>query len=123
MNVNDTVLISSKVVQLILVPILRELAAVLLAIAISKDCKARDNGSGTLWGVFTILSPTLSGLIYLVYSRFVVKRKPQSDKDKRSARSSVKLTAFAILIYFIALLIAIVAIFTGTATQVIHILS
>lgn len=49
MNVNDTVLISSKVVQLILVPILRELAAVLLAIAISKDCKARDNGSGTLW--------------------------------------------------------------------------
>ena len=60
MNVNDTVLISSKVVQLILVPILRELAAVLLAIAISKDCKARDNGSGTLWGVFTILSPTLS---------------------------------------------------------------
>ena len=48
MNVNDTVLISSKVVQLILVPILRELAAVLLAIAISKDCKARDNGSGTL---------------------------------------------------------------------------
>ena len=121
MNVNDTVLISSKVVQLILVPILRELAAVLLAIAISKDCKARDNGSGTLWGVFTILSPTLSGLIYLVYSRFVVKRKPQSDKDKRSARSSVKLTAFAILIYFIALLIAIVAIITGTATQVIHI--
>ena len=114
MNVNDTVLISSKVVQLILVPILRELAAVLLAIAISKDCKARDNGSGTLWGVFTI---------YLVYSRFVVKRKPQSDKDKRSARSSVKLTAFAILIYFIALLIAIVAIITGTATQVIHILS
>ncbi len=113
MNVNDTVLISSKVVQLILVPILRELAAVLLAIAISKDCKARDNGSGTLWGVFTILSPTLSGLIYLVYSRFVVK----------SARSSVKLTAFAILIYFIALLIAIVAIITGTATQVIHILS
>ena len=107
MNVNDTVLISSKVVQLILVPILRELAAVLLAIAISKDCKA----------------PTLSGLIYLVYSRFVVKRKPQSDKDKRSARSSVKLTAFAILIYFIALLIAIVAIITGTATQVIHILS
>ena len=106
MNVNDTVLISSKVVQLILVPILRELAAVLLAIAISKDCKARDNGSGTLWGVFTILSPTLSGLIYLVYSR-----------------SSVKLTAFAILIYFIALLIAIVAIITGTATQVIHILS
>lgn len=59
MNVNDTVLISSKVVQLILVPILRELAAVLLAIAISKDCKARDNGSGTLWGVFTILSPDL----------------------------------------------------------------
>lgn len=84
MNVNDTVLISSKVVQLILVPILRELAAVLLAIAISKDCKARDNGSGTLWGVFTILSPTLSGLIYLVYSRFVVKRKPQSDKDKEA---------------------------------------
>ena len=44
MNVNDTVLISSKVVQLILVPILRELAAVLLAIAISKDCKARKCG-------------------------------------------------------------------------------
>jgi hypothetical protein len=84
MNVNDTVLISSKVVQLILVPILRELAAVLLAIAISKDCKARDNGSGTLWGVFTILSRPCPDLFILFIVALLSKESRKATRIKEA---------------------------------------
>lgn len=103
---------SGHIAYIVLVPVIRELAAVLLAIAISKDCKARDNGSGVLWGIFTLLSPILSGIIYLIYSRFLTKRKGSTAEDKKRIKQSRKLTIWAGIVYTVSLILALVAVIT-----------
>ena len=118
MNTVDAINMSSRLVYIILVPVIRELAGVLLAVAISKDCKARDNGSGALWGVFTLITPLLSGIIYCIYSRFLTKRDAKTQKDKRMAKASIRLTVCAVITYIIALIIAVSAIITGVASGI-----
>ena len=118
MGLSETIYASGKIVSLILVPVLRELAAILLAFAISKDCKARKNGSGVLWGIFTLIMPIFSGIIYFVYSRILVKRKPETSKDKKRVRSSRRMTVVAILIYILSLIIAIVAFVSNIASGI-----
>lgn len=109
---------SSRIIYMILVPIIRELAGVLLAVAISKDCKARDNGSGVLWGLFTLLTPALAGIIYCVYSRFLTKRKGKTEKDRKQIKKSRKLTVWAILVYIIAIILAVVCLITTAASGI-----
>ena len=118
MSLIETIYASGKIVSLILVPVLREFAAILLAFAISKDCKARKNGSGVLWGIFTLIMPIFSGIIYFVYSRILVKRKPETSKDKKRVRSSRRLTVAAILIYILSLIIAVIAFVTSFASEI-----
>ncbi|MGN0458967.1 MAG: hypothetical protein ACI4IL_08365 [Eubacterium sp.] len=118
MNTVEAINISSSVIRLILVPVFREFSAVLLAIAISKDCKARDNGSGVLWGLFTLFFPAFAGIIYCIYSRFLVKREVKTDKDKKKIKTSRRLTAWAILVYIVALVIAVIALITGAASGI-----
>lgn len=119
MNTIETVYASGKIVQLILVPVFRELAAVLLAVAISKDCKARNNGSGALWGIFTLLFPVLSGIIYGFYSRTLVDRKGKTAKDIKDIKTSRKLTFTAIcIIYGMSLIVALVAVITSIASGI-----
>ena len=118
MNTVDAINLSSSAIYIILVPILREFAGVLLAIAISKDCKARDNGSGALWGLFTLIAPAFAGIIYCLYSRFLVKRDAKTDRDKKKIKASRRLTVWAVLVYIIALVIAVFAIITITASGI-----
>lgn len=118
MNTVEAINLSSRVVYIILVPVLRELAGVLLAVAISKDCKARDNGSGALWGLFTLIFPALSGITYCVYSRFLVKRNAKTHTDKKRIKTSRRLTVGAVLVYFVALVVGCIAIVTGLASGI-----
>lgn len=71
METIEAINLSSRTICLILVPMLRELAGVLLAIAISKDCKARDNGSGALWGIFTLFFRLLQELYIVSIADFL----------------------------------------------------
>lgn len=123
MSTIDAIYASGRIVYLILVPVLRELSAVLLAFAILKDCKARDNGSGALWGLFTLLAPVLSGIIYFVYSRLLVKRKGNTPKDKKQIISARKLTFLSISTYVISLIVALAALITSTASGLTTIIS
>ncbi|MCM1115553.1 MAG: hypothetical protein NC397_08675 [Clostridium sp.] len=116
MSLVESIYMSGRIVYVILVPVFRELSAVLLAFAISKDCKARDNGSGALWGLFTLITPVLSGIIYFIYSRLLVKRKAKTPDDNKKIKSSYRLTAAAILMYIISLVIAVTAIVTTLAS-------
>lgn len=118
MNTVEAINISSNVIRLILVPALREFAGVLLAIAISKDCRARDNGSGVLWGIFTLITPFISGIIYFIYSRFIEKRDAKTQKDKSMVKASIRLTVSAVIVYLIALIFAVSAIITGVASGI-----
>lgn len=116
MSVSAAAFASSRIIYLILVPVLREFAGVLLAVAISKDCKARDNGSGALWGLFTLIAPAMAGIIYGVYSRILEKRQPKTDKDKKKVKRSRKLAIWAIFIYVVAIAVASVVIITTVAS-------
>lgn len=118
METIEAINLSSNVIRLILVPVLRELAGVLLAVAISKDCKARDNGSGALWGIFTLICPALAGIIYCIYSRFLIQREAKTDRDKKKIRTSRRLTVWAVLVYIVALVIAVVTIITSAASGI-----
>lgn len=123
MNTLDAINISSRMVYLILVPILRELAGALLAIAISKDCKARNNGSSALWGLFTLITPVFAGIIYFIYSRILEKRKPQTDKDKKKVKSSRRLTIWAFIVYGFAIIFAIISIISTSASTIAEIIT
>lgn len=116
MSLIETIYASGKIVYLILVPVIRELAAILLAVAISKDCKARDNGSGALWGLFTLLTPFFAGVIYCLYSRVIVKREGKTPKDKKKINSSRKLAFLAVITYILSLILSFVAIITSAAS-------
>lgn len=118
MGLTETIFASGRIVSLILVPVFRELAAILLAFAISKDCKARNNGSGVLWGIFTLITPIFAGIVYALYSRFLVKRKPETAEDKKRVKSSRKLTCAAVLIYVLSIIIALVALITNIASGI-----
>lgn len=120
MSVIETINISSLSIYHILVPILRELSGILLAFAISKDCKARDNGSGALWGLFTLITPAFAGIIYFVYSRILEKRKPKSQKDKKQVKKSRRLTIWAIITYIFAIILAIIAVISATASGIVN---
>lgn len=118
MNLLEYIYASGRIMYLILVPVLREISAVFLAIAISKDCKARDNGSGALWGLFTLITPALSGIIYFIYSRLIVKRDAKTNDDKKKIKASYKLTITAVLIYILSLIFAVTAIITSFASEI-----
>ncbi len=118
MNTIEAIYASGRIVQLILVPVFREIAAVLLAVAITKDCKARDNGSGALWGLFTLLAPILSGIIYAIYSRALVDRKGKTEKDKKNIKISKWLTFLAVCTYILSIIIAIVAVIATIASEI-----
>lgn len=118
MNTTEAINLSSRAIYIILVPVLRELAGVILAIAISKDCKARNNGSGALWGVFTLFFPAFAGIIYCIYSRFLAKRDAKTDADRKKIKTSRRLTIVAVLVYIAAFMIAVIAIITGVASGI-----
>lgn len=113
MSVLEAIYSAGFIGNVIAVPVLREIAAIFLAFAISKDCKARDNGSSVLWGIFTLISPLIAGVVYGIYSRFFSDRKAETDVDKKRAKSSVRLCILAVFTYimsFIMLIISVIAI-------------
>lgn len=123
MEILQTIFASSRIIYLILVPALRGISGILFAFAISKDCKSRDNGSSALWGLFALISPMLAGIIYFIYSRFLVSRKPQTIKDKKHAIKSKLLIIWAVLFYISALIIGGVSFMTSAASGIAAIIS
>lgn len=112
MDTLTSIFISGRLIHIILVPVLRQIAALLLAVAIAKDCKARDNGSSLYWGIFTFIMPFFAGIVYLAYSRFFTHRKGKTEKDLKDIRKSYRLAGCSVFIYFIALVLAIIAVIT-----------
>ena len=117
MNIVEAIYASGRLLYLILVPVFREISAAFLAAAISKDCKARRNGSSVLWGLFTLISPLLSGIIYFIYSRLLKKRDADTIENEKRIKCSRKLTITAILIYMLSLILAVVAVVTSFASE------
>lgn len=114
----ESIYASGRIVYLILVPILREISAVLFAFAISKDCKARDNGSGVLWGIFTLITPFVSGIIYFIYSRILVKRKAKTRDDEKDIKRAYKFTIAGVIIYTLSIITAVLAIIASLASGI-----
>lgn len=101
MEAANTIAISSLSVYLILIPVMRTVASILLAVAVSKDCKARGGDRALFWSICTFLVPLAFGIIYLINSRAV--QKSPINPDKKKAKSAIHLTVFAIIIYIITL--------------------
>jgi heme/copper-type cytochrome/quinol oxidase subunit 2 len=118
MDTLKTVFTNSGAIYLVVVPILRELSAVFLAIAISKDCKARYNKNNILWAIFTLLSPVFVGIIYFIYSRAINKCENQDTSNKK-VKSAKKLTALAIIIYVISVILCIASFSTIIGTEIV----
>ncbi len=116
MDTLSAISISGRLATMVFVPLLRQIAAVFLAVAIAKDCKARDNGSSLYWAIFTLLFPIFSGFVYLAYSRFFTHRQGKTEKDLKNIKTAKRLTACSIFTYFIALVMAIVALITTASS-------
>ncbi len=118
MDTITSIFLSGRVAYGVAVPVIREIAAVLLAISIAKDCKARDNGSSGLWALFTLISPLFAGIVYFIYSRIAVKRDVRSPEYMLMLRQSKKLFIWAAVVYIISLCVALAAIITMVASGV-----
>lgn len=99
MSLIESLAVSGYVGKAIVVPVLRIIASILFAVAISKDCKARTNASSTLWGILTLIFPVLFGIIYFVYSRFFIEKSPDSYVDKKLSKSSKIYFSLAVIFY------------------------
>lgn len=116
MEAANTIAISSLSVYLILIPVMRTVASILLAVAVSKDCKARGGDRALFWSICTFLVPLAFGIIYLINSRAV--QKSPINPDKKKAKSAIHLTVFAIIIYIITLALSAAAIVSGAASGI-----
>lgn len=110
MSLIETVFTSGYIGWVIIVPILRAAASIFAALAVSKDSKARNNGSSILWGLAILLSPVLFGIIYFVYSRFLSESKPDTIKDKKYAKQSKRLFILAVFTYLVMAAMLIISI-------------
>lgn len=99
MSLIESLAVSGYVGKAIVVPILRIIASILFAVAISKDCKSRTNASSTLWGILTLIFPVLFGIIYFIYSRFFIEKSPDSYVDKKLSKSSKIYFSLAVIFY------------------------
>lgn len=116
MEAANTIAISSLSVYLILIPVMRTVASILLAVAVSRDCKARGGDRALFWSICTFLVPLAFGIIYLINSRAI--QKSPINPDKKKAKSAIYLTVFAIIIYIITLALSAAAIVSGAASGI-----
>lgn len=110
MNILEALTVSGYIGKAIIIPILRFIASVFFAVAISRDCKNRTNASSTLWGIVTLIFPALSGIVYFIYSRFLVEKSPESQRNQKIDKSSKVFFALAVITY--AIMITAFIIFT-----------
>lgn len=110
MNLIETVFATGSIGWIFLVPILRAAASIFLALAVSRDSKARSNGSSALWGLAILLMPMLFGIIYFIYSRFLCEAKPDTPVDKKYAKQSKRLCILAVFTYFVMAAVLVVSI-------------
>ncbi|MCH5314722.1 MAG: hypothetical protein J1E81_02320 [Eubacterium sp.] len=123
MNTVESILASGYVGWEILVPVLRLLSSVLFAIAVSKDCKSRNNASAALWGLMVLLAPVLFGILYFVFSRFLWEKPQEDDRDKKKAKQSKILFITAGFIYVVMLVVLIVSIIVTVSSAAASILT
>ncbi len=116
MEAANTIAISSLSVYLILIPVMRTVASILLAVAVSRDCKVRGGDRALFWSICTFLVPLAFGIIYLINSRAI--QKSPINPDKKKAKSAIYLTVFAIIIYIITLALSAAAIVSGAASGI-----
>lgn len=116
MEAANTIAISSLSVYLILIPVMRTVASILLAVAVSKDCKARGGDRALFWSICTFLVPLAFGIIYLINSR--AGQKSPVKPDRKKSKSAKRLIVFAIIIYIITLALSAAAIVSGAASGI-----
>ncbi len=116
MSIAESILASGFVGWKIAVPVLRAVSSVLLALAVSKDCKSRNNGSAPLWGFTVLLSPLLFGIIYFVYSRFLREKSQEDCRNKKGERQSKILCIAAVFVYVVMIAVLIVSIIVSVSS-------
>lgn len=120
MSIAEAILASGFVGWKIAVPVLRVISSVLFALAVSKDCKSRNNGSAPLWGLTVLISPLLFGIIYFVYSRFLRDKSQEDCRNKKGERQSKILCIAAVFVYAVmaVVLIATIVVSISSAAAV-----
>lgn len=117
MDTLETIFSTGGAAYLIIVPILRELSAILLAIAISKDYKARYNKRNIMWGLLSLLSPVLIGIIYFIFSKVINTGEIKNTNNKKAIKSAKKITILAIIMYIVSFVLCVVSISAIIGTE------
>lgn len=110
MQIIEMIFASSYLSLKVMFPILRTIYSALFGVAISKDCKSRDNGSSALWGFLAFISPVIFGIIYLIYSRFYSNRKPKSEEDFSNAKKAKLFFLISIFVFAITQAIFVISV-------------
>lgn len=118
MDILETAFSTGGATYFFVVPILRELSAIFLAIAISKDYRARYNKRNMIWALLSLLSPVLIGIIYFVFSRVISTCEIKDINDKKKIKSAKKITVLAIIIYIVSFVLCIVSVSTIIGTEI-----
>ena len=94
-------------VALRIVPLLREIAGLFLAIFIVKNSKARNFDNSFLWALFALLSPVLAVLGYYIKVKLSEGKVEVQLNDKDKIKKSKKFFIISFIIYALAFIVLI----------------
>ena len=97
-------------VALWIVPVLREIGALFLAIFIVKNSKARNFDNSFLWALFALLSPVFAIIGYFIKVKLSENKTEAQLNDKDSIKKSRKFFVISFIIYAVAFIVLIASV-------------
>ena len=105
----ENIFTGSVLTALWIVPVLRELAGIFLAIYIAKNCSARSFNNKLLWAFFALVSPAFAIIAYFVKVKLSEDKPEAQLADKSKLKASKKYFAISFVIYTLAFILIIVS--------------
>lgn len=95
-NVSQGLFTTGAVGYMIVVPAIRLIATILMAISLYKLLKARQDGRIPIWMIATFIAPIVTRIAFEIYSRWIAK------KETEKVKGSLSLLIASLILYAVA---------------------
>ena len=103
-NVSQGLFTTGAVGYMIVAPVLRLIAAVLMAISLYKLLRARQDRNIPVWMIATFIAPIVTRIAFEIYSRWIAK------KDTEKVSGSVPLLITSLILYAVAAVLTVASV-------------
>jgi len=108
-NISQGLFLTGGTGYFIVVPILRFMATIFMAISTYKILKIRNDKYKTYWLFFIFISPILTRIIYEIYRRWIARKLDHTILNIKAPKSSNILLIISIIIFIIIVILSIIS--------------